>query len=167
MIARELLRSGRVRWAAAALAVTAVTLIVAVATAARTESVEAAPPVPGLPEEALRFPAPGRSTDVRGAVARDLFSPERRPPARRYLPPGDEPDDAGAEPAATPVVLGTAIAGDGQHFATCQLGEERPVIVRVGGRCGGYAVLAIERTRVVFRSPSGERLTIDASKPVP
>jgi hypothetical protein len=142
-------------------------LVAAVAAAVRTESVEAAPPVPGLPEDALRFLAPGAATDVRAAAARDLFSPERRPPARRYRPPGDEPEDAGAEPVVTPVVLGTAISGDGRHFAMCQIGEERPAIVRIGDRCGGYAVVAIERTRVVFRSPSGERLAIDASKPVP
>ena len=63
-----------------------------------------------------------------------------------------------------PVVLGTAAMGEGRGFATCQLGDGRPVIVRAGDKLGDYTVKAIERGRVVFTTAAGKALEISALK---
>ena len=71
------------------------------------------------------------------------------------------------QPAARPVVLGTVMATDGANFAICQVGGGQSAIVRAGGKVGEFTVVSIERGRVNFRSPDGERISIDASNPVP
>lgn len=122
----------------------------------------AAPPVP-LADSVLRFAARGADADIAGAVARDLFADDRRAPRRRYLMPGSVAAEPG-EPSPAPTVLGTAI-GSGDDFAICQVAGGRPTIVRVGEKVGDFAVIAITRSRVVFRGPDGARVAIDASKP--
>jgi hypothetical protein len=71
------------------------------------------------------------------------------------------------EPAPRPIVLGTALAADGEHFATCQVAGGLPTIVRAGSRIGGYTVVAIARGAVTFRAPDGERFTIHSLTPRP
>src|SRR3970282_2232116 len=109
-------------------------------------------------EGALALRSDVAPVNVRAAVERDLFAPDRSAPAQRYRLPGeDEPSDPAGEPA-TPIVLGTALSGAGRSFATCQLGDDRPIIVRVGEKIGEYTVRTIERGRVVFTTAKGSPL---------
>ena len=57
------------------------------------------------------------------------------------------------------------VAGPGRSFATCQLGDDRPIIVRVGDKIGEYTVRTIERGRVVFTTANGSRLEVLALRP--
>jgi len=59
-------------------------------------------------------------------------------------------------------VLGTVVSSDGTSFAVIQLGDARSASVRVGDRVGGYTVKSIERGRVVFTTPAGKRLDVNA-----
>lgn len=152
------------RWASVGLAVAAAlatwTLLRAVGIA---DVPDAAPPAL-VAEGALALRAGATPVNVRAAVERDLFAPDRSAPAQRYRLPGeDEPVDPAGEPA-TPVVLGTALSGPGRSFATCQLGDDRPIIVRVGDKIGEYTVRTIERGRVVFTTANGLRLEVLALK---
>jgi hypothetical protein len=155
-----------VRWAALGVLVA---LIVTAWTARRmwqVTDVPAAPPGAMLSTEALAAPARPESVDVDAAVSLDLFNPDRAAPAARYRLPGDPAAVVSdAPPPARPVVLGTAIASDGSSFATCQLESSRLLMVRVGDKVGTYLVKSIERGRVVFQAPTGERLEILALRP--
>ncbi len=155
-----------VRWAA--LGVVAALLVMAW-TARRmwqVTDVPAAPPGAMLSTEALNAPARPESVDVDAAVSLALFNPDRMAPVARYRLPSDPAAVASdTPPPARPVVLGTAIASDGSSFATCQLESSRLLMVRVGDKVGVYLVKAIERGRVVFQTPAGERLEIQALRP--
>lgn len=146
-----------------------VALVLAGWTARRIWQVAEVPAVPAggtLATDALVAPARPESVDVAAAVALDLFNPDREAPAARYRLPGDPAAVASdAPPPARPVVLGTAIASDGSSFATCQLESSRLLMVRVGDKVGSYTVQSIERGRVVFQAPTGERLEILALRP--
>lgn len=159
------MRERVVRFALGGLAVAVVLLGFAVLGAIRVEQVEASVPPPAIADSALRFRIPGEGADVAAAVASDLFTDDRQAPARRYLMPGES--DVEVQPAPRPVVLGTALGGDGGNFAICQVAGTPSRIVRVGDKIGEYSVLGIERGKVTFRGSDGERFTIDASKPVP
>ena len=134
--------------------------------AVRVAPVSAAAPPASIPDSALKFALPGAPTDIAAALSRDLFADDRQAPARRYRMPG-EADAGSAEVIVRPVVLGTAIAMDGAHFATVRLADGNATIARVGMKFGEYTVVAIERGRVMFRNAVGERVVIDASKPAP
>lgn len=162
----EVRRAPMVRWAALSVVVA---LLVVAWTARRfwqLSEVPAASPGPTLSTDALAQPARPDSVDVGEAVAYDLFHPDRTAPAARYRLPGDPVAAVSdAPPPARPVVLGTAIASDGTSFATCQLESSRLLMVRVGDTVGAYLVKSIERGRVVFQTPAGERLEIQALRP--
>ena len=124
-----------------------------VATAALTRST-ATPPVPDIDLEAIG--------------ANGIFQPDRNPLPYRYRMPGESaPSDASVPEPAKPVVLGTVIATDGGHFATCQLPGGRPKVVRVGDTLGDYTVMAIERNKVVFKNAAGTLMEITATRPGP
>lgn len=111
------------------------------------------PPVPGV--------------DLEAVGANDIFQPDRSALPSRYRMPGEagpQTATAAVEPAK-PVVLGTVVATDGEHFATCQLPGERPTIVHVGEKVGEYTVVAIDRLKVVFKTHSGALLEIAALRP--
>lgn len=166
IVTREMLRNGLFRGATLALVVSLVALVIAAVGAVRIADVEAASAPPAIPDSALRFGYPGGGTNIAGAVANDLFTDDRQAPRRRYLMPGEV--DAGVrQPPPRPIVLGTVMATDGANFAICQIGAGQSMIVRAGSKIGEFTVLSIERGRVHFRSPDGERIAIDASKPVP
>jgi hypothetical protein len=148
----------RVRLAGLVFVAALALLVAAGAGALRVGAVDA------VPDSALRFAAAGTGTDVAAANARDLFTDDRRAPARRYLMPGMA-DTPQAGPAPLPTVLGTALGSDGAHFAIAQLPGGLATIIRVNGKIGEYTVVAIERARVTLRGPDGIRLTVDASKP--
>jgi hypothetical protein len=121
-------------------------------TATATELVRATstPPVPGV--------------DIEAVSANDIFQPDRSALPSRYRMPGESgPESAVASVDSTkPVVLGTVVSTDGQHFATCQLAGGRPTIVHVGDKFGEYTVVAIDRLKVVFKTRSGALLEIAA-----
>jgi hypothetical protein len=104
--------------------------------------------------------------DLGIAIVNDLFASDRAEPNAPYRLPGEESVAATAAPAAPvlPVVLGTAAMGDGHGFATCALGDGKPVIVRVGDKLGEYTVKSIERGRVAFTTAAGKALEIPALK---
>ena len=132
----------------------------------QVSEVPAAAPGGALSTEALAAPARPEAVDVQTAVSLDLFNPDREAPAARYRLPSDPAAVASdVPPPARPVVLGTAIATDGSSFATCQLESSRLLMVRVGDKVGSYTVQSIERGRVVFLTPTGERLEILALRP--
>ncbi|MDA1081525.1 MAG: hypothetical protein O2973_07580 [Gemmatimonadetes bacterium] len=163
---RETLRDGFFRVVVAAVIVAVAVLVASAVGAARIAPVEAAaPPIP-IADSALKFTIPGGGANIAAAVANDIFTDDRQAPLRRYRLPG-EADNTPGQPAPRPVVLGTVLASDGAHFATCQVSGGQPTIVRVGAKLGGFTVVSIERGRVTFRSAEGERFSIDASKPVP
>ncbi len=159
------MRESAVRYALGAVVAAVVFLGIAVAGAVHVEQVEASVPPVAIADSALRFRIPGEGADVAAAVAGDLFTDDRQAPLRRYLMPGDSEIDV--QPAPRPMVLGTALGGEGGNFAICQILGTPSRIVRVGDKIGEYSVLGIERGKVTFRGPDGERFTIDASKPVP
>ena len=160
------LRDSRVRTALAAVGVAVAVLVAAVVGAVRVGGTQVAAASATVPDSALRYRVPGAGADVVRAVASDLFTDDRQAPPRRYLMPG-ESDVVAQQPAARPVVLGTAIASDGAHFAVSQIAGSQSKITRVGERVGEFTVLAIERGKVTFRGSDGERFTIEASKPAP
>ncbi|MDB4917979.1 MAG: hypothetical protein JWM95_5623 [Gemmatimonadetes bacterium] len=111
-------------------------------------------------------PIPARVPAELGiAIVNDLFAVDRAEPASPYRLPGEESAAVVAKVAPVlPVVLGTASMGEGRGFATCQLGEGRPVIVRVGDKLGEYTVKSIERGLVAFTTSAGKSLEIPALK---
>jgi type IV pilus biogenesis protein PilP len=109
-------------------------------------------------------PVPGVDIDAIGE--NDIFQPNRKGLPSRYRMPGESgPTIATGPDPARPIVLGTVIATDGGHFATCQLPGGRAVIVHVGDRLGEYTVEAIERDKVVFKSKGRALLEITALRP--
>ncbi len=102
------------------------------------------------PESALAFDA---------IVERNIFSPDRAPPASRYVPPGGAAP-AQAAPATTgpaPVRLfGIAVGPDGA-VALIDADPEIPgaEIYRLGDMVRGARVSAITDTTVVLDGPSG------------
>jgi hypothetical protein len=104
-------------------------------------------------------------TNVASAVENDPFSPDRSAPQARYRMPGEsEPAATVAEPQK-PVVLGTAVATDGHSFATVQLGNGRPTLVRVGAVIGEWRVTGIGRGKIALVSTGGTRVDITVPKP--
>lgn len=104
--------------------------------------------------------------DVQAAVENDLFSPDRTAPSEPYRMPGEAgPDDKPRVEPQKPVVLGTAVASDGRHFATLRLGDASPQLVRVGDRIGEWVVRAISRGKVVIESTEGARAELAVPKP--
>lgn len=119
---------------------------------------------------------PGRRTsrpkpprvNITAAVSADPFNPARQAPASPYRLPGE------ADPIApTPTgprapqlrVLGTVVFTSGGGFATCQVGNERPMIVRVGEKIGNYTLKRVARGSAVFTGPTGDSVTVAAPQP--
>lgn len=106
------------------------------------------------------------TVDIEAAVERDVFSPERAAPSSPYrMPDEHKPDDVQAIEPEKPVVLGTAVATDGRHFATVQLGDTSPTLVHVGDRIGEWIVRAIERGKIVLVNAGGTRANVTVPKP--
>jgi hypothetical protein len=106
--------------------------------------------------------------DLEAVGANGIFQPDRNALPYRYRMPGESaPSNAVIPEPAKPVVLGTVIATDGGHFATCQLPGGRPTVVRVGDKLGEYTVMTIERNKVVFKNAAGTLMEITATRPGP
>lgn len=158
------MRDPRVRAAGLLLLVATLVLAWALVGAVRVDTVSAAAPPAAIHDSALKFAATTKGTDVVAANARDLFTDDRRPPARRYLMP-DESDTPASAPPPLPTILGTSVGSDGDGFATSLVTGGVPTIIRVGSKVNGYTVTRIERGRVIFRDAAGVTWTVDASKP--
>ena len=156
--------AGRV--AAGALAISAALFFWTLVGAIRLEAVPQLPAPQFVSSAALAAPAPQAATDVEAAVQADLFAAERTAPARRYRAPGEDSDEETpkGEPVL-PVVLGTAVSDPAHSFATVQLGDGSPVIVRIGDKIGEYTVQSIDRERVVFTTLTKKKLDIQELKP--
>lgn len=149
-----------------ALAVSAVVFVWTLVNAIRIEPVPQLPPPQFFASAALATGPRGAEGDIESAVQADLFAADRSAPSRRYTVPGEESDEAAptVEPVL-PVVLGTAVSDPAHSFATVQLGDGFPVIVRVGDRIGEYTVQGIDRERVVFTTAAKKRIDITELKP--
>jgi hypothetical protein len=164
---RQLTSTPGSRTAIGALAIGVVLAVWTLVRAIRLDAVPDAPPVEFATAEALGArPAPA-FVDVRAAVDRDLFSPDRTAPAQRYRIPGETDPDVVVEhiEPAKPIVLGTALSDPAHSFATCTIDDGAPTIVHVGDKLGEYTVKSIERGHVVFTAASGKKLDIPAIKP--
>jgi hypothetical protein len=167
MSAREWLRYPSMR---AALAALALALGIGAWTVVRAVHLEAVPelPPPTLASSAsLATVVAPPAADIPGAIEKDPFSPDRTAPETPYRLPG-EPDPKAVETtveAPQPVVLGTAVSGDGRSFAVMRLGDASPTSLHVGDKIGPYTVKSIERGRVVFTTLAGKRLDVLALKP--
>ncbi|MEP6835051.1 MAG: hypothetical protein ABJB74_16815 [Gemmatimonas sp.] len=120
--------------------------------------------VPVLPNPGdLASPPSPPLVDIEAIVSRDAFDVARSAPTNRYLLASEIPEvQAAAAPPPRVVVLGIALADGGRSFATCQVGAERPTIVRVGDKLGPYTIKAIEAKRVTVTLPGGAIQTIAA-----
>lgn len=166
---RQLTSTNAARTAASALAFAAAVALWTLVRAIRLEAVADATPMQFATAEALAPRPRPAIVDVRAAVERDLFSPDRAAPAQRYRIPGETDPAVQVVPIEPPrpVVLGTAISDATHSFATVTLEAGAPVIVHMGDRLGEYTVKAIERGHVVFATPDGKKLDIPALKPGP
>jgi hypothetical protein len=157
-------KSGRA--AGGALAVSAALFLWTFFSAVRVEAVPQLPAPEFASTAALSPPVPTRTTDIEAAVQSDLFATDRTAPSRRYRAPGEESDDAAPAVAPVlPVVLGTAVSDAAHSFATVQLGDGLPAIVRIGDKIGDYTVQEIERERVVFTTKAKKKIDIPELKP--
>jgi hypothetical protein len=103
--------------------------------------------------------------DIDAAVENDLFSEDRTAPSAPYRMPGESsPDETPKVQPEKPIVLGTAVATDGRHFATVQLGDGRPTLVHVGDRIGEWIVRSIERGKITLVSTGGARADVTVPK---
>jgi hypothetical protein len=167
----------RVRLALAGLVVAALLAIVSVRRALEISPLPAARPTPtsAPPEQAsarAQYPIEYLSL----AVARDPFTPERRPRGI-YFPPGMEPAPDTAPPAlaAAPEpyapaalairLVGTMLAPNGHAVALLEGAGQPARIVRVGERVGDHTLTRVEPGRAVLVSSGGERLELKLSQP--
>jgi hypothetical protein len=134
--------------------------------ALRSEPLPDTPPTTVASLETISNRAPRPPADIMTAVDKDLFASDRSAPDAPYRMPGesDEKDKPTVEPMK-PIVLGTAVATDGRSFATLQLGDAPPTLVRVGDKIGEWVVKAIERGKIVLVSTSGTRTDLTVPKP--
>lgn len=125
----------------------------------------------GTPSSApVGLRAPLDESAIVGAVAHDLFSPQRAAPVRRYTLNEAELSVAAAAAGDTqpveapllPTVQGTAVNAAGEGFAMCAMAGGPVVVVRPGDVIGDFTVVSIERTRVVFRDALGRRHAVAA-----
>lgn len=134
--------------------------------ALRSEPLPDTPPTTVASLETISNRAPRPPADIMTAVDKDLFASDRSAPDAPYRMPGesDGKDKPTVEPMK-PIVLGTAVATDGRSFATLQLGDASPTLVRVGDKIGEWVVKAIERGKIVLVSTSGTRADLTVPKP--
>ena len=165
---RETLKSGGLRIALVVLVLAAALAAKSLVDAVRVESVPDVPPPTLASAGAIGGVSVLPAADIRAAVDKDPFSPDRVAPASAYRLPG-EPDPRKAVTAVEPekpVVLGTAVSGDGKSFAIVKLAAmPQGISLAVGDKIGGYTVKSIERGHVVFITAAGKQLDLTALKP--
>jgi len=163
---RELSRASSVRIALGVLAIAIAVVGWTLVRALRMQPIPAGPPVMVANLETIGRGFERPASDVQAAFENDLFASDRSAPASPYRMPGESDGDEKpkVEPMK-PIVLGTAVATDGRSFATVQLGDASPTLVRVGDKIGEWVVKAIERGKVVLVSATGTRADLTVPKP--
>jgi hypothetical protein len=160
--------SAWLRWGPMRAAIVAVTasLLLTLYTLTRAIQITDVPSgtLPVLPNPAaLVAPPPPPMVNIPAVVSRDVFDVGRSAPTNRYLLAHEMSEPAApAAPLPRLVVLGIGLAAGGRSFATCQVGADRPVIVRVGDKIGPYTIKAIESKRVTIMLPTGAVETLTA-----
>jgi len=136
------------------------------AQALRSQPLPDTPPTTVASLEMITHGSARPPADIEMAVDKDLFAADRSAPDAPYRMPGesDGKEKSTVEPMK-PIVLGTAVATDGRSFATLQLGDASPTIVRVGDKIGEWVVKAIERGKIVLVSTAGTRADLTVPKP--
>ena len=164
---RSLSRAPYIRTSVTALAVAFVLVVSAFVRAVRITPVESSQSATTAALVRATSMPQVPSIDVEAVGANDIFQPDRNALPSRFRMPGESaPGDAPVvAEAAQPTVLGTVLATDGSHFATCQLPGGRPTLVHVGDRLGDYTVVAIERLKVVFKTANGTLIEVAAIRP--
>jgi hypothetical protein len=166
MSMRDYSRTPAMRVALTALAISAALLLWTLVRALRANPLPPAVAAQVASADAMKRGTIRPPADVESAVENDLFASDRSAPASPYRMPGEA--DPNAKPRVEPMkpfVLGTAVATDGHHFATLQLGDAAPKLVRVGDKIGEWVVKSIERGKVVLVSTEGTRAELVAPRP--
>jgi hypothetical protein len=159
-------RAPLIRTATAALVISFALFVASVVRAIRITPVEAATSIAGTELARVTSPPPAPAIDLDAVGANGIFRPDRNAMPYRYRMPGESgPNDAQAPEPMKPVVLGTVLATDGSHFATCQLPGGRPTVLHVGDKLGDYTVLAIDRDKVSFKTTAGKTIEITVTRP--
>jgi hypothetical protein len=141
-------------------------LAVSLVRAIRITPVEAATTIANTELARVTSTPPAPDIDLGAIGANGIFQPGRTAMPYRYRMPGESaPNDAGAPEPIKPVVLGTVLATDGSHFATCQMPGGRPTVVRVGDKLGDYTIVAIDRDKVAFKNAAGKIIEITVTRP--
>ena len=162
----KLPRAPFIRTAIVTLALAAVLMLVSLVRAIRVTPVQAAENTVSSELARVTTPPPAPQIDLDAVGSNGIFQPDRTALPYRYRMPGEPaPNDAGAPEPIKPVVLGTVLATDGSHFATCQLPGGRPTVVRVGDKLGEYTVTAIDKNKVTFKNATGRIFEITATRP--
>jgi hypothetical protein len=169
MTFRELTSTNAARAALGAVAITGALALWTLMSAIRLDAVPETPPLEIPTAEALSARPQAAFVDIRAAVEKDIFAPDRAAPAQRYRIPGETDPAVHVVPIESPkpVVLGIAISDSAHSFATCTLEGGTPTIVHIGDHLGEYTVKSIERGHVVFTTADGKKLDIPALKPGP
>jgi hypothetical protein len=122
-------------------------------------------PVP-LPEARPRHSGPQPSFPreveqvrawVATALARPLFSPDRRP--------ATEPGQQTAAPAGLPRLAGIMVGPFGRSAIFA--GDPKPAVIQEGGRIGAYTVKSIDSAQVQVAGPDGLRTIRPSFQPAP
>jgi hypothetical protein len=167
MTPRDWSKSALMRLALGALAAAVLVTGWTLARAFRGEALPQTTPVTVASLETMTRGLTHTPADIEAAVENDLFSEGRTAPSSPYRMPGENtPDDE--KPATMPekpIVLGTAVATDGRHFATVQLSGASPTLVHVGDKIGEWIVRSIERGKIVIVTAAGARADVTVPKP--
>ena len=161
-----IVRTWGVRVASGAVGIATLLVAWAAADALRSPSLPDAPELAPVRLESLRAGIVHPTADIDATVENDVFSARRTPSSSPYQLPGEStPADAPEVEPVKPIVLGTAVATDGRHFATVQLGDASPILVHVGDRIGDWLVRRIERGKIGLVTARG--LRADVTVPTP
>lgn len=106
------------------------------------------------------------TVDITPAVELDPFRADRRRPPARYAIPGDAPPSEKPQAPAPGAVtlLGTVMSLDGSSFAMVGVAGSPPRVVRVGQAVGDLTLKKVEQGKAVFRSASGDVVTLTVPK---
>jgi hypothetical protein len=163
---RKLPQAPFIRTSLVALVITTVLLLTSLVRAIRITPVEAAPAASSAVLLRVSSPPPPPEIDFDAVGANGIFQPDRTALPYRYRMPGEPgPDNTMAPEAPKPVVLGTVIATDGNHFATVQMPSGKPTSLRVKDQIGEYTVVAIDRDKVAFKNAAGQLIEITTTRP--
>lgn len=165
MLDRDLTSSPRVRMAALLLVVSVVLLLAAAVRALRIDPLPVSASSTAVRGSTAASLQRGVQIDPEAVVQQDIFAVDRVAPAERYPMPGEERNRPAAAivttPATRPIILGTAVGLDGA-FATAQLPNGQPRIVRIGDKLGEFTVIAITRGTVTFRAADEAPFQVNA-----